>query len=418
MADLESVCDAVVEKMFAPAGDLFAGNEKTVVPRSAAAAPVEESQVAAEDTDTAAPFVLKPPSERVKNVAVVETEIDAQSGASSELTSADARLVTAELRREAVKNLPRGRYNVMTSETVYAQGSAVLEKCADENCVIVLGSAIGADFIVRGSISKVQTKLTLSVEIYETEDGNLVASSDPIRSESLEDLLEQAASVCAEMYRTFVSAQTPAPAAPAAPRKPRKGRSVGVGAQYAGGFGGGVAWSDGSVSIPYTGGGVYLFFSHTYAAAHIAYLSGGGRWESDNRYDDIYDLPDMRRVDLNAGIYAKYPVNVSENITVFPLAGLDYSVCASAKLVRADGSGYAFDGANGRRHVPGDLNELWLRAGAGIDIDMGSPSAYIRGELQYGGRLANAFEQSYLYENGYTRLAHGLVLKVGAGIRL
>jgi hypothetical protein len=145
-----------------------------------------------------------PPRTGVKNVAVVETEIDAQSGASAELTSADARLVTAELRREAVKNLPQNRYNVMTSETVYAQGSAVLEECADENCVIVLGSAIGADFIVRGIISKVQTKFTLSVEIYETNDGNLVASSDPVRSESIGDLLEQAAIVCAAMYNIFL----------------------------------------------------------------------------------------------------------------------------------------------------------------------------------------------------------------------
>jgi hypothetical protein len=157
------------------------------------------------DTDTPEPEpVIKPYSARVKNVAVVETEIDAQSGASAELTSADARLVTAELRREAVKNLPKGKYNVMTSETVYAQGSAVLEQCADENCVIVLGSAIGADFIVRGTISKIQTRFTLSVEIYETDNGNLVASSDPIRSESLGDLLEQSAAVCADMYNIFL----------------------------------------------------------------------------------------------------------------------------------------------------------------------------------------------------------------------
>jgi len=156
----------------------------------------------------------------VKNVAVVETEIDAQSGASALMTSADVRLVTTELRREAVKNLPRDKYNIMTTETVYAQGSAVLEECADENCVITLGSRIGADYIVRGIISKIQTKLTLSVEIYETEDGNLVASSDPVRSESVLELLEKAAVACADMYRTFANTQRPASPAPISAPKP------------------------------------------------------------------------------------------------------------------------------------------------------------------------------------------------------
>jgi TolB-like protein len=157
---------------------------------------------------------------QIKNVAVVETEVDESSGASSGLTSAEVRLITTELRREAVKNLPRGTYNVMTTETVYAQGSAVLEECADENCVISLGSRIGADYIVRGIISKFQTRFTLSVEIYDTEDGNLVASSDPVRSENINELLEKSAPVCADMYKTFATAQTAQSVS--VPKPPRK----------------------------------------------------------------------------------------------------------------------------------------------------------------------------------------------------
>jgi hypothetical protein len=406
-------------------------NAETAAADNPAAVHIDYAKIAADQSvaayvDTTEP-VVKPPSMRVKNVAVVETEIDAQSGASGELTSADARLVTAELRREAVKNLPRGRYNVMTSETVYAQGSAVLEECIDENCVIVLGSAIGADFIVRGIISKVQTLFTLSVEIYETDNGNLVASSDPIRSESLGDLLEQARVTCGEMYKTFVDWQTPTqePTAPVAqepsPKLTRLRRmdidlSVGVGAIYAGNFGGGIVWSNAQVTMPYSGGGVCLFASHTYASAHITYLSGGGRWESDNDYDG-YELPDTRRIDLNIGLSGKYPITLWENITVFPTAGLDYNACASARLVRSDGSKYPFDGMNGHRHVTGDLNELWVRIGAGTDVSI-SWNTYVRGEFLYGARLPNAFEQSYLYDNGYARLAHGLILRVGAGIRL
>jgi uncharacterized repeat protein (TIGR02543 family) len=147
---------------------------------------------------------------QIRYVAVVETELDARSGASDDLSSAEVSLITTELRREAVKNLPQGKYNVMTSETVQSMGGAVLEECIDENCVIVLGSKIGADYIVRGIVSKFKTLLTLSIEMYETENGTLVASSEAIRSENASDLLMKAAAACADMYKTFAAAQSPA----------------------------------------------------------------------------------------------------------------------------------------------------------------------------------------------------------------
>jgi hypothetical protein len=143
----------------------------------------------------------------VKYVAVVETGVDERSGASSILNSAEVALITAELRRVAVENLPRDKYNVMTSETVQSMGGAVLEECAEENCVITLGSRIGADYIVRGIISKFQSMLTLSVEMYETDNGTLVASFSPIRSESAVELLEKGAEACGEMFRKFAGVQ-------------------------------------------------------------------------------------------------------------------------------------------------------------------------------------------------------------------
>jgi hypothetical protein len=139
----------------------------------------------------------------VKYVAVVETDVDASLGASDELKPAEAREITAELRRQAAKNLPRDKYNVMTSETVQSMGGAVLEECADENCVITLGSKIGADYIVRGTVSKFQTKFTLAIELHETETGTLVASSEAVRSGNLEELLGMAKAASAEMYREF-----------------------------------------------------------------------------------------------------------------------------------------------------------------------------------------------------------------------
>jgi uncharacterized repeat protein (TIGR02543 family) len=153
----------------------------------------------------------------MKYVAVVEVEIDTTSGVSDYLSYAEAREITAELRREAVKNLPTGKYNIMTSETVQAQSGAVLEECLEENCVITLGAKIGADYIVRGIVRKFKTLLTLSVEMYETEDGTLVASSDPVRSENAADLLMKTAAACANMYKTFAISQGSGQKAPVTP---------------------------------------------------------------------------------------------------------------------------------------------------------------------------------------------------------
>jgi hypothetical protein len=58
--------------------------------------------------------------------AGVETELDATSGAATMLNSAEVRQITAVLRREAVTNLPRDKYNIMTAETVQSMGGAVL----------------------------------------------------------------------------------------------------------------------------------------------------------------------------------------------------------------------------------------------------------------------------------------------------
>jgi hypothetical protein len=151
---------------------------------------------------------------QIKYVAVVETDLDEQSGAAAKISRADVRQMTAELRSVAVKTLPRDRYNIMTSETVMAQGGAKLEECSEENCVIILGNMIGADYIVRGIMSKLGASLTMAVEMYETQDGNLVASSGLVRAENIADLLDKTAAACADMYRAFLSTQVHAQKAP------------------------------------------------------------------------------------------------------------------------------------------------------------------------------------------------------------
>jgi hypothetical protein len=170
-----------------------------------------------------AALIAAPAIAQIKYVAVVETELDAQSAASASLSKADVREITAVLRNEARNTLPSGKYKIMTTESVIAQGGAILEECSEENCVVSLGTKIGADYIVRGIISGFGTKLTLTIEAYETEDGTLVGSARAV-SESPEELLEKAAEICGDMYKkTFVGETAAAE---------RKARARGGGAGY------------------------------------------------------------------------------------------------------------------------------------------------------------------------------------------
>jgi len=395
---------------------------------------------------------------QMKYVAVVETEVDVHSGAAAELNPAEVRQVTTELRREAVKNLPRNKYNIMTSETVYAQGSATLEACADENCVITLGSKIGADYIVRGTISKLQTRFTLSVEIYETEDGNLVASSDPVRSENIGELVEKAAAACAEMYKTFAETRVPAPQKPpeaieppppppppepaATAPPPRRAKpkpestrepltikySAGGGIFYAGGFGGGIQWDDGEiVSMPYNTAGAYLFLDFTYATAAIGYSQGGGMWETPNNINQD-DMPYMHRSSLNIGVYAKYPdfiktalfiAGSERSMNIYPILGLDYEFPTYSRLEFGNRPDYIFDGGNKDGYDAGALSALWVKFGGGLDLHL-TAKIYARLEMMYGARMANWFETSQTdkYQAEKTRIGHGVTIRAGAGVGL
>ena len=410
---------------------------------------------------------------QVKYVAVVEVEIDARSGASADLSAAEVGQITAELRREAVKNLPRSKYNIMTSETVQAQGGAVLEECADENCVITLGSKIGADYIVRGIISKFRTMLTLMVEMYETENGTLVASSDPVRYENVIELLEKAASASADMYKTF-AASTPEPQKPqavaaadpvvqqptaAAPKKtkpepkpkPVKPKpepkpkpkpepkektpanfsvALGGGVLYTGDFCGGIQWGSGEIlAMPYHGAGAYLFLDAHYAAISVGYHQGGGTWTASDAIQPN-DLPYMSRQYISASVLAKYPnliktslniANAERNINIYPIAGIDYDYPLFGKLdFNGNKPEYVFDGSNRDGYQENALSETWLKIGCGLDFYL-TQKALIRVELMYGVRQSNWFETDQAEKDGsggWGRLGQGVTFRAGAGFKL
>jgi hypothetical protein len=191
----------------------------------------------------------------------------------------------------------------------------------------------------------------------------------------------------------------------------KSGTGIGAGGFFSSDFGGGISWSNGgAVTMPYMGGGVYLFFDAAYAMVIAGYSAGGGKWKGTNT------PPEMRRTSVNIGAYAKYPNFGIGSLRAFPLLGAEYEISLSGKIINVDGYETVFDGRN-NRPKSGGLSALWIRLGGGADISL-NENMFIRAEFLYGARMANAFENAEKQRFGAqnTKLGHGVTVRVGAGI--
>jgi hypothetical protein len=95
-----------------------------------------------------------------------------------ELTINELRLLSDELRRQAVNILPANEFNVLTRDGLIALIPADEKEaeCLAQSCAVDIGRAIGAEYISSGRIAKFAGKLSLTVELYETMGGRLLGS--------------------------------------------------------------------------------------------------------------------------------------------------------------------------------------------------------------------------------------------------
>jgi hypothetical protein len=95
-----------------------------------------------------------------------------------ELTINELRLLSDELRRQAVNILPANEFNVLTRDGIIALIPADEKEaeCLSESCAVDIGRAIGAEYISSGRIAKFAGKLSLTIELYETMGGRLLGS--------------------------------------------------------------------------------------------------------------------------------------------------------------------------------------------------------------------------------------------------
>ena len=129
-------------------------------------------------------------------VAVLET-----IGESKELGHADRLYLTDRLREVAVKTLPAYMgYTIMTRENINEMlpPGKTLEEC-EGSCLVETGKNISADYVAQAHVSKFGSKLTITVELYETAKSKLVDSFTG-RSSDADGLLEEVEKKAASLF--------------------------------------------------------------------------------------------------------------------------------------------------------------------------------------------------------------------------
>jgi len=254
---------------------------------------------------------------------------------------------------------------------------------------------------------------------------SLTCASNPTGSERREWFRVKAGgkTVVVNVYQSG-SRALPASVAESRPAKPertpwgkrKKDQSMGIGAVFASDVGGGITWNEEgremTLSMPYYGGGFFVFWDWVYLQVFAGMHWGSWDWEYAEA--DPIDLPNMSRAYSNYGVLGKFPlISIGPHVTLFPLYGIDYESSrdstSSATLKYANGGktpDVIFDGKNSdedpddnRIHLSASsLSALWGKVGAGIDIgsENGGLYFFVRVEALYGIRFkANDFEKYY-----------------------
>ena len=272
----------------------------------------------------------------------------------------------------------------------------------DDSQIRELGKRFGVRFVCIADITPAYEAYSVSARIIDVETAAVAFIGESTsRLKTIRDLTAVADRVVRKMFGDDASRG--------------KWASIGFGGIYAGDFGGGIEWGpSGQVAMPYHGVGAYIFFDAVYAEVSAAMFYGGGKWESGNADDPAGQLPDVSRTAVKLGVFGKYPFAVvpSQKIKAFPVLGIDYEAVISGKSTYVSGGGSTLDG--------GDLSAVWFKGGAGVDVDIAG-SAYLRAELLYGARTANAVERDGVDMSSAVgakaRLGHGLTFRCAAAFR-
>jgi len=173
------------------------------------------------------------------------------------------------------------------------------------------------------------------------------------------------------------------------------------------------------------GGGIYGFFDAT-----LVTLGVGLVFNSVGRFLDVPDLSDtvspslageelhqFRVTQLNLSLLLRYPFELHERWTLFPMLGIDGQIALGDfdRRLRNNFQQVANRGYEVPTH--GEFwNALWIRFGAGADFAL-LDNLFLRGELLYGFKLNSAHESrmSGYWESRLRGVTNGLHVRIGVG---
>ena len=177
--------------------------------------------------------------------------------------------------------------------------------------------------------------------------------------------------------------------------------SVGGGAIFDIGTSGGAKIGGQTLDIyaPGFAGGGFAFFEATYAEFSFAFSGGLGRFVGAG-YDETFSL-----LGLNLSLLGKYPFELTEKFTLFPLLGIGYQIALSVK----DEDGNKMDPAS-------DFNALWFKLGVGGDYSF-TDNIYLRFSALFGIRTKIQPEKDMIDGGADSVLGSGLTAKIAVGYR-
>ena len=224
-----------------------------------------------------------------------------------ELTISEFRLLSDELRRQAVNMLPAKEFTVLTRDGIIAliPPDEKEAECLAESCAVDIGRAIGAEYISAGIIAKFAGKLSLTVELYETMGGRLLGSFLTYGT-SIEGLMETIKAESPAMFEKmkahyFASNEN---LVKTVSDDLNKVKSVETGIKSEGSSSGLPRWV--AIGLDVLGAGAIGFgiYQNSQAASHKKDYSGiqeGTKGDFDGAYKKVEHSRDMRNIGYIAG---------------------------------------------------------------------------------------------------------------------
>ncbi|GHV00421.1 hypothetical protein FACS189483_10500 [Spirochaetia bacterium] len=182
------------------------------------------------------------------------------------------------------------------------------------------------------------------------------------------------------------------------------------------------AFKDNYEDYQLLGGGFNLFFDATYAELNIgmAFGSRGSLYKDATEDSKVGGKYAINTTALRIGLLGKYPIAITDTITLFPLLGLDYEIVLG---MQQDGNDLTKSPYNLKT---ADYGALWFKLGVGGDIAL-TDRLYLRPEFLYGIRLntqaeidqgkEDVYGSSKKYSDVLGVVGHGLDIKISVGYR-